>query len=210
MAIRKLLIVLLFFMVLHAPLSSAIANCKCEKDYSDNIGKAILDYNMVFIGTMKELEFGRDSDKAIFKVKGIWKGNPSSEIKIDVPLGEDTCNYEFMEGQEYIVFAKKEKKEVKQQAPQSRHYNRYNNRYYSSYDRNREEHVIQVGGCSPSFPVNNNDEYVDFVSKFGKPSTISQQKEQQEEFNKQYQQYDSPYNQYNRRNRQDPYRYLQR
>jgi hypothetical protein len=101
---------LLMLLLLAAPQAFA---CDCA-DAKPNLDQAFMQSDLVFLGKVGKIESQKDKELVTFEVRRRWKGiDKENSITLQTSLEVFSCDYSFVEGTEYLVFATLPPKEEK-------------------------------------------------------------------------------------------------
>ncbi|NDK10306.1 hypothetical protein GW846_06045 [Candidatus Gracilibacteria bacterium] len=100
---KKILFLGLFlFAALFASLGNTYAcSCMMPADALSSLETS----DSVFVGTVSRISEGSSKNKVLFDVQKTWKGVDTQTIQIETNNNSAACGYNFVEDQEYVVYA---------------------------------------------------------------------------------------------------------
>ena len=105
----KTLFLVVFNMLVFA--SSGAFACMCDQA-KPPIADAFIEADAVFVGTVERVNSSDTRDMVNFKVTGSWKGLEYNSIQLRQSNDAWTCDSNFYEGGQFIVFAMQVKNDV--------------------------------------------------------------------------------------------------
>lgn len=138
--------------------TNAIA-CICDPS-DKKLEDYFLESSTVFVGTVDNVNQTATHDTVTIKVSGSWKGLEYNQITLKQATDTWSCDFEFFEGAEYVVFA--DKKEATN--------NSSNSRRSSSYRRVVKPYYT-ASICGPT-AAKETGTMAEMVTEFGSPTTL--------------------------------------